>query len=243
MKRVEGEPCFILHQRPYRETSALLEVFSLDHGRFSVIAKGLRGGSRGRQAWRSALQPFNLLALSWSGRGELKTLTDAQLQKAFSLQGRALFCGFYLNELLERLLHRFDPHQNLFHHYQYSLDRLLNGEDEKRCLRRFEFSLLADLGYGFSLHLDGNGEGIIADNNYVFLPEQGFIPARQQEEIVFSGTHLLELAKDDYSAEAELTGRRLSRLLLGQLLGSKPLRSRELFAATFASDSSGKNHR
>lgn len=241
MSRVEGDPCFILHQRPYRESSALLEVLSLDYGRFSAVAKGLRGGNRGRQAWRSALQPFNLLSLSWSGRSELKTLNDVQLQKLFPLSGRPLFCGFYLNELLERLLHRFDPHPKLFYHYQYSLGCLAEGKDEKRSLRRFEFALLAELGYGFSLESDGNGEPLLATESYIFLPEQGFLPAKSQGAMVFSGSHLLELTEEDYSAEAELVGRRLSRLLLGQLLGNKPLRSRELFAATFATGSAGKN--
>lgn len=240
MPRIEGEPCFILHQRPYRETSALLEVFSLDHGRFSLVARGLRGGGRGRQAWRSGLQPFNLLGLSWSGRGELKTLTDVQLQHGYALSGRALFCGFYLNELLERLLHRFDPHPTIFHHYQYGLLCLAKGE-EKICLRRFEFALLAELGYGFNFARTAEGDPIRAEGRYRYEVERGFVAVPDSSARGMLGTHLQCLAQEEYSVEAEAVARQLSRMLINHLLGGRVLRSRELFATNLGGDSAGEN--
>lgn len=235
MRRVEGEPGFVLHQRPYRETSVLLEVFSLDYGRFSAVVKGLRGGGRQRQPWRSSLQPFNLLSLSWSGAGELKSLTDVQLQQSLPLAGQSLFCGFYLNEVLQRLLHPFDPHPDIFHHYQFCLGQLAAGEDLDISLRRFEFSLLAGLGFGFSAHSDTAGDAIDDDALYRYLPDQGFQRTRSADQAtLFSGRHIKALAQGDLSGDNGRAARRWSRQLIHHLLGGRQLRSRELFATVLA---------
>lgn len=231
MSRAVGEPCFILHQRPYRETSALVDVFSLDYGRFAAVAKGVRGSRRQRQSWRSSLQPFQLLSLSWTGSGEVKSLVEVQSQQSFPLAGRTLFCGFYLNELLQRLLHQFDPHPDIFHHYQYCLSQLCAGEEERTSLRRFEFSLLAALGFGFSGKQDILGNLIDGQAWYQFIPEQGFQRVHSQERGYFCGSDILSLASGKINGESELAARRWSRQLIHHLLGGRPLRSRELFAA------------
>ena len=234
MNRVDGAPCFVLHLRAYRDTSALVELFSLDYGRFTCVAKGLRGASRSRQQWRAALQVLNLVAVSWQGRGELKSLLDAQHQRSYSLKGRSLYCGFYINELLSRLLYHHDPHPELFLNYTHCLSELELEAPLEPTLRRFEFSLLESLGYGVNLTFcaDG-GDAIRPDAGYRFDSGEGFVlVADSAASFTYSGADLLQLAADDYSGSALQTAKKLSRQLLQPLLGDKPLQSRALFSAS-----------
>jgi DNA repair protein RecO (recombination protein O) len=233
MNRVDGEACFVLHIRPYRDTSALVNFFSPNYGRFTCVAKGLRGGGKSRQSWRANLQAFNLVSVSWQGRSELKSLLDVQHQASYCLQGRALFCGLYVNELLERLLHQHDPQADIFVLYTQCLTRLIGGVELEESLRRFEFGLLEKLGYGLNFtHCNRSGQAFSPDRFYIFHPDEGLILA--DEEVAaprFSGEVLLQLASGDFSGDAQLAAKRLSRLALHGLLGSKPLRSRALFMA------------
>ncbi len=237
MYRVDGEACFVLHIRPYRDTSALVNFFSPNYGRFTCVAKGLRGSGKSRQSWRAALQAFNLVSVTWQGRSELKTLLDVQEQARYSLQGKALFCGLYINELLERLLHANDPHPDIFVLYTQCLNRLVSGAGLEESLRLFEFGLLEQLGYGLNFsHCNRSGQAIRPDKYYFFFADEGLVLADESVGArPFSGAILLQLGNGDFSGEALLAAKGLSRLALHNLLGDKPLRSRALFAATLPS--------
>ena len=224
------EPAFVLHQRPYKESSALVDIFSKMHGKLSLVAKGLR-----RQvAWLNALQLFQPLLISAQGRGELLTLTHIETQAAaYHLKAEQLFSGFYINELLSRLLAKQDPHPALFVVYENLLIALEHqtAEQLQPNLRYFEKCLLKELGYGLSL----DTHKICATQNYQYEPEVGLIRcvdavALTTEKNIFSGACLLAIANDNLQDVHSLrAAKRLMRLALQPLLGDKPLKSRDLF--------------
>ncbi|MEP5568378.1 MAG: DNA repair protein RecO, partial [Halioglobus sp.] len=153
--RVSLQPTYILHSRPYRDTSLILEVLCAEHGRISLVSKGARRRTKGGSN-AALLQPFVPLLLSFSGRSEMKTLTHVEAAGvAPQLRGERLFSGMYMNELLMRLLHRHDPHPQLFAAYGAALGELADAAPVEATLRRFELGLLEELGYGFSLLEDG----------------------------------------------------------------------------------------
>lgn len=219
------QPAYILHRRPYANSSLLLECFTASGGRFPAIARG------GRTA--ALLQPFTPLIIAWRGRGEVKTITACEQDGALpGLAGRTLFCGFYLNELLMRLLGRSDSHGQLFRHYGETLHRLADGSQIDTCLRRFERLLLHELGYGLMLDFDAEtGAAIDPTRRYRYQPETGPMPAQAQGFSV-QGTTLLALAADQpMEGEATREARALMRHVLARYLGRQPLKSRELFQA------------
>ena len=222
------QPAYILHARPYRETSLLLDAFTRDHGRIGLIARGVRG-ARG-QASRAALQPLQPLLLSWRGQGELWQLTATEtVGSALALRGDALLSGFYLNELLLRLLPRHDPHETLFWRYAQCLNALAADAPPGWELRRFERDLLDALGYGLELTTDTNdGEPLDPDARYRFDPESGAcrLPQGRSEAGTISGAALIALQKD--VLPDAITLRELRRLMRGVLLhhlGGRELRS------------------
>lgn len=229
--RVQQQPAFMLRATAYRESSLLLEVFSRNHGRLGLIAKGARRPAAGL---RAVLIPFQPLLLGWTGRGELAILTDAETEAAAPLlDGRNLFCGYYLNELLVRLLHRHDPHERLFEVYGGCLGRLRAGTDPEAALRVFEKQLLKEIGYGLLLEREAlHGDPIRPRTLYRYLPERGPVAAARDSEegIPVHGASLLALADecfDDPQHRREV--KQLLRALLARHLGERPLRSRELF--------------
>jgi DNA repair protein RecO (recombination protein O) len=230
--RIAQEPAFVLHHHDYGETSLLLEIFTRQHGRIGVLAKGAR---RPRSPLRSALVPFQPLVVNYSGRGELPVLATAEpLGMAPPLTGEALFCGLYLNELLLRLLHRHDPHEQLFATYAETLIQLSSDRMEE-VLRRFEKRLLEDIGYGLALEHDAQ-DGRPLDPNvlYRYQPERG--PVSEQgagdEGIRVQGRTLLALAAESLDDEQVLQeAKTLLRALLARHLGDRPLMSRNLFRA------------
>ena len=229
--RVQQQPAFVLHAAEYRETSLLLEVFSRNHGRLGLVAKGARRAGAGL---RAVLVPFQPLMLNWSGRGELGTLTAAECEAAAPvLTGRKLFCGFYLNELLMRLLHRHDPHERLYEAYQAALARLESETEPEAALRIFEKHLLREIGYGLVLDREvAQNSPIMAEALYHYIPERGPlpVPVTGPDAIEVRGASLLALARERFEHPQELhEAKRLLRALLARHLGGKPLRSRELF--------------
>jgi len=172
VKRVELEPAFVLHHRAYRETSLIIEAFGRDTGRVGLIAKGAR---RPKSALRGLLQSFRPLLLSWLDSGELGLLTGAEPDGyARSLAGKALFSGFYMNELLMRLMHRHDPHPELLHHYRNAIDALRHGQRNEAVLRIFEKQMLESIGYGLVLDRDfESGEPIHGDCAYRYQTDRG----------------------------------------------------------------------
>src|SRR5213080_5041440 len=168
----EAQPAFILHTYPYRETSLVAEVFTRNFGRLPLLAKGAK---RPSSALRGLLRAFQPLQLSWGGKSELRILHKAEWQGGLApLQGTSLICGFYLNELLMRLLHRNDPHEQLFEYYQDTLAALSASKDYMAILRAFEQRLLQELGYALTLDHDVvRGEMIDANEYYCYEIERG----------------------------------------------------------------------
>lgn len=225
------ENTFILHIRPYRETSALLEIFSETHGRLTVIARGFKN----RKDHRYLLTLFHPLAMRWTFNRELPTLTMVESRGLpFNFQDKkTLFCGFYLNELLYYLLAKEDPHPDIFTLYQNTLVHLQKGDKLEARLRFFERHFLIALGYGIAFRTDIHGHALNKDSFYHYQPLQGFIPleaARQGNHACFSAETLLAIAEDDYSSlDILLQAKILFRRRLQILLGNKVLKSREMF--------------
>jgi len=228
-RRIEHDPAFVLHSYPYKETSLVLEAFSRTHGRLALLARGAR---RPRSAMRGVLVAFQPLRLSWSGAGEVCNLTAAEWAGGQPvLGGSPLMCGFYVNELVMRLVPRGDPHEDLFDAYAGSLARLAAGAPEAAVLRGFERRLLAELGYALSLERDAaSGAAIDPARSYVYLPERGPVPANGAGgELRVSGRTLLDIARDDYGrAETRDEARQLMRALIGLRLGGQGLHTRSV---------------
>lgn len=235
--RINNETGFILHTYPFKETSVVAEVLTRSHGRVALIARGAR---RPASALRGLMQPFTPLLLSWFGKSELKTLHAAEWQGGIQPpQGRALMCGFYLNELLLRLLARGDAHELLYDRYVGTL-ALLAGEtcdtDSERAayferiLRRFEKNLLAEIGYGATFDTEADsGAPIDPAGRYVFQPERGALRAVGQPGCPVAGQTLIDLAADRFELPATLAeAKTLMRSLINHALGAKPLYTRQL---------------
>ena len=230
-KRADHEPGYVLHTYAYKETSLIVEAFTRRHGRVALLARGAR---RPRSAMRGILLAFHPLRLGWSGSAELANLMQAEwggaLQPASRpLGGRALMCGFYLNELVLRLLPREDPHEALFDSYGEALGRLSAGEPYHAVLRSFEKRLLGELGYAPVFDHDAlSGEPIEPGGSYAYEPDRG--PVRSAHgELIVSGRTLLDLAADDYSrTETRDEARYLMRALIGQRLHGQTLHTRSV---------------
>ena len=233
--RVSLQPSWILHRRPYRDSSMLLEVLTAEQGRISLVARGARRKTRGGSG-NALLQPFIPLLLSFSGRTDLKNLNASEAAgRPLMLGGERMFSGLYLNELLVRLLHRYDPHPQLFAAYASTLGALPGSDEIDDVLRRFEFALLGELGYGFDLDMDGrSGEAVLPEAWYHYHPDHGLVargPQADPAQPAFRGAELLAIPSNDSTGEARPTAKRLLRLVLALQLGDAPLRSRDLFRA------------
>ena len=231
--RVQLQPAYILHRQPFQNSSLLVDFLTLDHGRVRMVAKGAR---REKSRHRSLLQLFQPVLVSFSGRGEVKTLTGIETGvEAVRLRGRSLFSGLYMNELLVRLLLNHEEHRALYQIYQDALLALQEGADIEPTLRRFELGLLAELGYGINLTVDCVTRlPIDPAALYRFTPDVGF---RRLDAVMepgaddyFQGEHLLAL--HDLRLEREdcaKAAKRLLRLALGSHLGQRPIHSRRLW--------------
>jgi DNA repair protein RecO (recombination protein O) len=229
-RRAELEPAFVLHTYPYKETSLIVEAFTRRLGRVGLLARGAR---RPRSALRGVLLSFHPLRLSWSASVELGTLLSAEWSGGHdALSGFALMCGFYLNELLLRLVPREDPHEALFDAYRESLRRLGAGEPAAGVLRAFERRLLAELGYAPLLERDAaSGAPVEPGRRYAYELDRGpvAVGAAGRGELVVSGQTLLDVARDDYARpETREEARALMRALIGQRLGGQPLHTRSV---------------
>lgn len=245
--RVQLEPCYVLHGRPYRESSLLLEAFSRAHGRTGLVARGARSA---RSRWRSLLQPFRPLLLSWHQRGELGTLTAAEQVASVPLpRGDALFCGLYVNELLLRALHRGDPHEALFDAYRQLLAELSANRPQQPLLRVFERDLLEAIGFGLQLAVEhGTGDAVAPAAQYRYVPGTGPVritapnkaadpvgerPAQGANQPAgarrVSGAALLALQSGRIEAHQHDELKALMRQVLRYHLGDKPLVSQALF--------------
>lgn len=258
-QKITLQPAFVLHRRPYRNSSVLAEVLTLEYGRIGLVARGARS-ARARSS--GILQAFQPLLVSCTGRGELYTLVAAEAgAPALGLAGKSMISGFYLNELLMRLLHRHDPHESLFHVYADTLAGLADmapvtdsavadsGAIEgtasdtmdlgrERILRHFETRMLQELGYGLLLDRDAHsGDAVREDGRYSYHPELGPVALEASESagIPVSGRTLLALHEGCCDNAACLReAKHLMRAVLDHHLGDRPLKSRNLFASMTA---------
>lgn len=230
----------MLHSYPYRETSLIIETFTRNHGRVALVARGAR---RPRSILRGVLLAFQPLLISWSGKAELRTLHKAEWQGGLPLlAGRALLCGFYLNELMLKLLAREDAHETLFETYHAALTALAGGGDHAVTLRSFEQRLLKEAGYALTLDRDAvSGEEIRAEFTYYYLMERGPVRVNaaglraaeggqaEENRLELAGQTLLDMARDDYTSPAtQQQSKALMRILINHFLGTQTLNTRQL---------------
>lgn len=227
---------FILHRLPYRETSLIVDFFLQHHGRLTVVAKGVRTE---RSRLKGILHPFSPIHVIAKGKSELKTLVLAEsLSPSIFLKPMPMICACYINELMMRLLPKFESNIKLYFIYQATLIALENVSaneahlDCEKALRLFEKNLLEALGYAIPLtHESQFSRAIIYDQYYQFIPEYGFILSQRKEGIdIFLGETLHAIDQDQFSNQAVLkSAKRLFRLAIHPLLGEKPLKTRALF--------------
>jgi DNA repair protein RecO (recombination protein O) len=234
-RRIQLQPAYVLHHRPYRDTSRILELFTRDYGRVSVFARGARASRRGT-SFVPILQPFNRLLVSWSGRGEAGQLTGAEFDGAVSsLPAQQLVNGYYLNELLLKLFARHDPHADVFTLYDVTIERLKTSADPLPPLRIFEKRLLDAIGYGLALEHDAlSGEQIDPAASYHYRLEQGAVrtSAVAESSSVYSGSSLLSLAREELTDPPTCAdARRLLRAALDRCLEGRELRTRQVMLA------------
>lgn len=239
--RITLHPAWVLHSRPYRDSSLLIDLFTESHGRIAAIAKGAK---QAKSKFNGLLQPFSQLLISWSGRGELVTLTDAdmtnsnQQQAVLALKGKSLLAGFYLNELLLRLTERHDPHPELFQAYQHTLRQLISDQHIEITLRKFECYLLQEIGYGLILEHDvESGQAVQLDQHYCYYPERGPVRIQEQDQdqqqhtnpLVLQGRTLLALQQGELDDRVILQeAKRFMRAIIDHQLGGRPIKTREL---------------
>lgn len=248
--RIQQQPAYILLNRPYSETSWIIDVFSRDYGRLALIAKGAR---RFKSKMTGVLLPFQPLLLSWSGKGEVPTLTAAEIQSNElnlfdqELRGDALVCGFYCNELVTYLLHRHDPHPALFDHYSRIILRLYNSTESNAdaklagVLRQFEQIIIREAGYAVDFALEADGKTAIdPSKSYQYITGQGFSVCQANLQTAVSGHIILAMQEGIDSNEIALSsadlslGKHLMRAILRQTLGYRNINSRELFFLSHA---------
>lgn len=229
MAAVLRQPAYALHRRPYRETSALVELFTADHGRVAAVARGARRARRPQP-----VEPFARLEVAWRGAGRLLTLTACESGRRLALAGRWLFAGMYLNELLMRALPHEESAAALFAAYEIALGQLEAGGALEPTLRAFEKRLLRELGYELAFDAEvTTGAPIEAGRAYEFVRGEGFRAAPPSAVNAYPGTILKAIAADAYGAPETLkAAKAILRQALRAHLGERPMASRELFRST-----------
>ena len=231
--RVESEPGFILHTIPYRETSLLVDIFTLNYGRLRCVAKGFRKPNK--KGIAKTLFPYTEHHFQWQGRGELKTLIQADpIQAPVFLKQESLFVGLYINELLYKLLHQNDPHQSLYEFYRQLMTQLSSSEILQPVLRRFEMLLLEELGYGLVLDAEAEtGQAVSSEHLYYYIPDQGLKLIQDQTADnlhAFSGADIMALCQGQLEQQSVLrAAKKLTRQVSDFYLDGKELNSRELY--------------
>ncbi len=228
-QRVQQQPAYVLHQRPFRDSSQILDVLSVEYGKLSLVARGSRS-AKSRTA--GLLRPFQPLKLSWSIRSDLGTLTGAEIDgRLQSLVGDTLMAGYYINELLLNLLHRHDPQPEVFSAYEQTLASMAGGHDVAACLRHFELELLRLLGYALNLETDAVSDAPLRpEGHYEFRPAQGAVPVQREEgSAVFRGATLLAIGEENFADEAVLReAGRLLRQVIHYHLDGRELKTRKV---------------
>ncbi len=228
-RRVHQQPGYILHHRPFRDTSQILDIVTRDHGKVAVVARGSRG-SKSRLA--GVLRPFLPLKVSWVAKSDLGTLTGAEaVGPPAGMVGDAMLSAYYLNELLINFLHRYDPQPEIFALYERVLHALVGQQQVAAVLRSFELEFLSLLGYAVNLdHEFGSQDKLVAEQNYEYRMEQGPVPVdRPEGSMVFIGATLTAIASERFDDPVVLkAANRLMREIIAFHLGGKELKSRKV---------------
>ncbi len=234
------QPAFVLHARPYRETSALVTFFTPEHGKINGVVKGVRGGRKSALQKAASIQPFQQVNLQWRDKpaatSDLVSIKQLEPQPLrFPLQAESNVCGLYLNEILYRLLYPRVAQPKLFEVYQKALYELLASENRSQqawALRQFEFQLLSQMGHGLVCDEDAEQRPIQKENDYFYYPQYGTVQAEvdpQKLGVLIKGDCLLNLMEGEFNQECLATWKRLLRATLAEYLGDKPIKTRELF--------------
>ena len=228
-RRVQQQPAFILHHRPFRDSSQILDILSRDQGKLALVARGSRGA---RSRLKGVLRPFMPLDLSWVQKSDLGTLTGAEVRGApLSLTGDALLCGYYINELIICFLHRHDPQPEVFDLYAHTLTALGSAANVAVCLREFELELLRQVGYALNLVVDAvTHEAIDESRHYEYRMEQGPVSVgRTDGPLVFPGELLAAIERREFQRPEVLrAASRLLREVIDFHLGGKTLKTRKV---------------
>lgn len=231
MPDTELQRCFVLHRRPYSESSLIIDVFTEEYGRMTLLSKGARSK---RSPLKSVLQPFVPLLAKWSGKGEMKTLRQAEaISLGIPLAGISLYSAMYMNELLVRVTPMELAIPGLFLDYLQGLTELAQHPNPEPALRRFELALLSYLGYGVDfLHCAGTGEPVDPIMTYRYREQKGFIASVRKDNLTFLGNELIAISERRFTTKEQLqAAKRFTRIALKPYLGGKPLKSRELFVS------------
>jgi len=228
-RRVQQQPAYILHRRPFRDSSQILDILTREYGKVAVVARGSRG-SKSRLA--GVLRPFLPLRVSWVAKSDLGTLTGAEAAGAPSgLRGDALLSAYYVNELMLHFLHRHDPQPEIYELYTQAIQALCGTSNVAACLRQFELEFLGLLGYAANLDREaGTQNDVDPDRNYDYRIEEGPVPVERAEgPLIFSGATLLAIAAGQFDDEDVLrAANRLLRDIVNYHLGGKELQSRKV---------------
>lgn len=228
-RRVQQQPAYILHHRPFRDSSQILDVLSRDHGKLALVARGSRGA---RSRLKGILRPFLPLELSWVQKTDLGTLTGADVRGvATGLNGEALMAGYYVNELIIHFLHRHDPQPEVYEVYARSLEALAASARIAPCLRRFEMDLLGHIGYALILdHDPATHKELDPDRHYEYRTEEGPVAVRRTAgELVFSGATLMSIGQQAFEQPEVLrAANRLLREVIDFHLAGKQLKTRKV---------------
>lgn len=229
-RRVQQQAAFILHYKPFRDSSQILDILSRDHGKLAVVARGSRGA---RSKLKGVLRPFMPLSMSWVIRTDLGTLTGAEVRGTpLRLSGDALLSGYYVNELILHLLHRHDPQPEVFDAYAHTIEALaVRDADVAPSLRIFEMALLRQIGYALNLdHESGSNAALVAERHYEYRVEQGPVAVERSEgPLVFTGAVLGAIADQRFDdADTLRAASRLLREVIAFHLGGKDLKSRKV---------------
>lgn len=229
-RRVQNQPAWLLHHRPFRDTSRILDVVTREHGRIALIARGARAS---RSRLRGILRPFMPLNMSWFIRSDLGTLTDAEMDGTpLQLTGDALMSGYYVNELLLKLMHRHDPQPEIFDLYAATIRNMAAESTVAPLLRQFEMELLRLLGYALNLEHDSESHGALqAERAYEYRADQGPVPATDRSgPMVFSGRQLDAIrCRKFQDADTLQCASRLLRHVIAHRLDGKELNSRRVY--------------
>jgi DNA repair protein RecO (recombination protein O) len=229
-QRVWLTPAYLLHQYAYRDTSRIAEVFTREHGRLSLFARGVRAP---KSALRGSLRPFQRLLVSWTGKTEAGQLTAVEIDGGFTqLPAQRLMSGFYLNELLLKLTERWDAHPELFDQYARAVAGLAGAGREEPHLRRFEKRLLEELGYGTDFSKTGSGEAVRAELYYRVQPQRALARCDPDSGDAVSGASLIELSAESFENASTLRdAKKILRASIEACLDGRPLSSREVMMA------------